>query len=59
LPFRAYLLCQIDLGPGAGDFFFYTCQRTCTQAKLVRGLDPHVCNALPPKDLILLMSSNG
>ena len=37
----------------------YTCQRTCTQAKLVRGLDPHGFNALPPKDLILLMSSNG
>ena len=36
-----------------------TCQRTCTQAKLVRGLDPHGSNALPPKDLILLMSSNG
>jgi hypothetical protein len=37
----------------------YTCQRTCTQAKLVRGLDPHGSNALPPKDLILLMTSNG
>ena len=36
----------------------YACQRTCTQAELLRGLDPHGFNALPPKDLILLMSSN-
>ena len=53
------LICCARLIWLQGLVIIYTCQSTCTQAKLVRGPDPHGFNPLPPKDLILLMSSNG
>jgi len=47
------LICCARLIWLQGLVIIYACQGTCTQAKLVRGPDPHGFNPLPPKDLIL------